>query len=134
MNLKLITRLSIWKASLIFLSTLSILYSCNKADRFVNFEKEKWQDDKKACNGFREGYFKNILDAKEKFEGLDDDVLAEILGKPDKIFYSKRGKKTYEYFITSGKQCDKPTNREGFKIVFEINSIGYVNLVYEKKF
>ncbi|HEX8547884.1 MAG TPA: hypothetical protein VF691_13035 [Cytophagaceae bacterium] len=119
---------------LFFLSILFLVTGCSDKRELKNFEHKKWQSDKKGCNGFRSSYFRKITEEKKEFEGMDDDLLAELLGKPDKIFYSKRGKKTYEYFITPGKQCDEKYLKEGAKVVFEINSIGYVNLVFEKKF
>lgn len=119
---------------LTYFTLMCIFISCFDKNDFKDFPDRKWHEDSKGCKGFREKYFKEIILNKGKFEGMDDDKLAGLLGKPDKIFYSKRGKKTYEYFVTPGKQCDKELRAEGSKIVFEINSVGYVNLIFEKKF
>lgn len=111
-----------------------LLIGCSTKEEIRNFDAEQWKADKRGCLGKRKNLVQPILAVRDSLKGMDDDVLVDLLGKPEKTFYFSRGKKSYEYFIEPGSQCDPGKYKsEGNRIVFEINAIGNVSLIVIKK-
>jgi hypothetical protein len=122
----------------IFIATIITLAgtsACSKPQPTLEgFNSELWKKDKKGCDGKR-SYFAEILLAKStEIKGMDDDDVAELLGKPEKSSWEDRGKKTYIYYIQPGKQCDTSFILEGIKLAIEFDALGRVKLVTEQKY
>ena len=69
-----------------------------------------------------------------KLKGMDDDDLADFLGKPEKSNWEARGKKTYYYYIQPGSQCSSDLMLEGSKLAVEFDALGRVKMVTEQRF
>jgi hypothetical protein len=117
------------------LLTCSIYTSCNQKKPILEgFNSELWKKDKLGCNGKR-AYLAEIIFSKSvELKGIDDDEVAELLGKPEKSNWETRGKKTYYYYFQPGKQCNSQSILEGPKVAIEFDALGRVKLVTEQKF
>lgn len=112
-----------------------LLIGCSTKEEIRNFDSEQWKTDRRGCLGKRKNLVQPILEVRDSLKGMDDDVLVDLMGKPEKTYYFSRGKKSYEYYIEPGSQCDPGSKykSEGNRIVFEINAIGNVSLIVIKK-
>ena len=95
-----------------------------------NFDQQRWKSDLKGCKGWRITLVDSIISNKKEWKGMDDDVLLDLLGKPEKSFYYERNAKAFSYYIEPGSQCPgSEQSSEGRKFTAEINATGFVNLV-----
>lgn len=109
--------------------------ACSKQKPHLQgFNSDLWKKDKKGCEGKR-SYLAEILFAHSKtLKGIDDDEVSKLLGNPESSNWEERGKKTYYYYIQSGKQCDSNLALEGSKIAVEFDALGRVKLITEQKY
>lgn len=113
-----------------------VLGACSQKQKpkLDGFNSELWKKDKKGCDGKR-SYLAEILFSKSsELKGVDDDDLADLLGKPEKINWEERGKKTYYYYLQPGSQCNSKLMLEGTQLAVEFDALGRVKLVTEQKF
>jgi hypothetical protein len=107
-----------------------IFSSCSDGYQLKDFNKSKWQKDKKGCSGKRLELVKVLLDNKTRLKGMDDDDLLDLLGKPEKTVYYGRGRKDYSYYVSPGGQCaDKTDVKPGSRLLVEFDALGYVNII-----
>jgi hypothetical protein len=117
------------KAKYCLFLTIAILFSCGKNYNIPDFDKVSWQNDKKGCKGDRVSLAKTILKNSTSLKGMDDDVMVEILGHPEKTVYYGRGRKDYNYYVQPGSQCNPDAPKAGSRIVVEFDALGYVNII-----
>jgi hypothetical protein len=104
--------------------------SCGTDNHMKGFNEEDWKTDHKGCSGKRLRLTMAILNNKAAWKGMDDDVLIDLLGKPEKSFYYERNAKAFSYFIEPGSQCEgSGLKTEGRKFTAEVNATGFVNLI-----
>lgn len=113
-----------------FFGMLIILAGCSTPD-IEGFDKEIWMNDRKACNGKRSEQAKILLKNKDQIKGMDDDKVIDLLGKPERTQQFERGKKNFVYYIEPGNQCGTQ-EKEGKKLVVEINAVGFVDMLLEQ--
>jgi hypothetical protein len=112
----------------LFLS-ITFFFSCGKKYNIPDFDKVSWANDKKGCKGDREALVKELLKNSGYLKGMDDDVLVEILGHPEKTVYYGRGRKDYIYYVQPGNQCNLNLPKQGSKIVVEFDALGFINFI-----
>jgi hypothetical protein len=105
------------------------LLSCGKTYNLPDFDKVSWENDKKGCKGTRADLAKKLLENSQSLKGMDDDVLVEILGKPEKTVYYGRGRKDYVYYVQPGSQCTSEKALPGPRIVVEFDALGYITII-----
>ena len=94
-------------AKIIFLFTL-ILAACGKPlPELENMDMESWKADRNGCKHDREKMIKPLTDQQKKLEGLSEDQILKLLGKPDQNELWKRNQKFYKYFLEPGGPCQK---------------------------
>src|SRR5688500_17963469 len=114
---------------------LTAATACSKPKPTLEgFNSELWKKDKRGCEGKRSYFAEILLTKSTDIKGMDDDDIAELLGKPEKSNWEDRGKKTYFYYIQPGNQCDSTMMLEGTKLAVEFDALGRVKLVTEQKF
>ena len=107
-----------------------MIFSCVSRSEIKGFDKELWQSDEKGCLGKRIIIADSILSNKKKWKGLDDDIVINLLGTPEKKFYYERNAKAFLYYIEPGNQCvENHSNKSGRKLIAEINATGFVNII-----
>jgi hypothetical protein len=118
-----------------FLISLICISACKEQKpKLEGFNSEIWKSDKLGCNGKR-AYLAELLFSKStEMKGMDDDDVAELLGKPEKSNWETRGKKTYYYYFQPGRQCSSDNILEGTKVAIEFDALGRVKLITEQKF
>jgi len=108
---------------------ITFLFSCGKKYNIPDFDKVSWENDKKGCKGDRATIVKTLLKNSTTLRGMDDDVLVEILGHPEKTVYYGRGRKDYIYYVQPGSQCDTIQMKPGSRIVIEFDALGYLTII-----
>jgi hypothetical protein len=108
---------------------IALFFSCGKKYNIPGFNKVSWDNDKKGCKNDRASIAKSILKNSASIKGMDDDVLVEVFGHPEKTVYYGRGRKDYVYYVQPGSQCDSLAPKEGARIVVEFDALGYVNII-----
>jgi outer membrane protein assembly factor BamE (lipoprotein component of BamABCDE complex) len=108
---------------------ISLLFGCGKKYNIPGFDKVSWQNDKKGCKGDRVSLAKAIIKNSISLKGMDDDVLVDLLGNPEKTVYYGRNRKDYIYFVEPGSQCNSDQVQAGSRIVIEFDALGYINIV-----
>jgi hypothetical protein len=108
---------------------ISLLFGCGKKYNIPDFDKVSWQNDKKGCKGERASLAKAIIKSSISLKGMDDDVLVDLLGHPEKTVYYGRNRKDYIYYVQPGNQCNSDQARPGSRIVVEFDALGYINII-----
>jgi hypothetical protein len=126
----------IYNSCLITLLSLLALSACssNQKPQLEGFNSELWKNDKKGCEGKRSILAEAVLANSIKLKGMDDDDVADFLGKPEKSNWEERGKKTYYYYIQPGSQCNSDLMLEGSKLAVEFDALGRVKMITEQRF
>lgn len=117
-----------------FIFLLLLSFACSEKPKIEGFNSEVWKKDKKGCSGKRAYLAEIILSKSQELRGLDDDEIAELLGKPEATDWESRERKIYFYYIQAGSQCDSSLILEGAKIAIEFDALGRVHLITERKF
>ena len=118
--------------TILFFIFLLQLSSCDTHKELPGFDRATWLKDEKGCLGKRISIADSIMKYKKLWKGMDDDVLIDLLGTPEKKFYYERNAKAFLYYIEPGNQCSQNTpsnNKQGRKLVAEINATGFINII-----
>ncbi len=90
-----------------------------------------WKEDEQGCKGLRLLQLDAFKRCKHKLEGVDENRIIKLLGKPDEFRLHNRGQKIYTYFTEAGKKCGdagnlKPTRQAvqvRFNAIYKVNEI-----------
>ncbi len=115
----------------IFLAIATLVFNaCSGPGIPKGFDRVVWNNDVLGCQGKRLPLSDSILKYKNEWKGMDDDVLIDLLGKPENKHYYERNAKAFSYYLNKGSQCsESKEGKEGPKLIAEINAIGYVHLL-----
>ena len=98
-----------------------VLASCGKAlPSLEGIDLKQWKDDKNGCNHYREKTTDLLNSQFDKLKALDENQIAELLGKPDQTELYRRNQKFYTYFLEPSVKCDSP-NERAKKLVIRFN-------------
>lgn len=89
----------------LILILLASLSGCNKTTDLPGFDEAMWQRDKNGCEGIRLQMIYDLEKVKHQLQGLNQDNVVEILGRPDKNELYKRNQKFFIYEIANAKEC-----------------------------
>ena len=111
---------------------LALLCACNDSKTFVNFDQQRWQQDKMACQGVRVKLATDFENIRRELLGYSQQDILEVLGKPDLQLLSERTQKFYVYFIEKGAQCEGDSeNSKARTVSIRFNALGLASeIVY----
>ena len=110
-----------------------ILSSCEKKPDISGFDEAQWQTERLACSGTRSRTVDFILKDKKPWQGLDDDDIVVLLGRPERSYYYERNVRAFGYYLTPGKQCDSSAAKFGDRLIIEFNATGYSKRIFVEK-
>ena len=106
----------------IFIFFILITGACGKPlPTLDGIDLKQWKDDKNGCNHYREKTTDLLNSQFDKLKALDENQIAELLGKPDQTELYRRNQKFYTYFLEPSVKCDS-TNEGGKKLVIRFNA------------
>jgi hypothetical protein len=121
-----------WKTKnfyLLFILTLCTLQlSCNN-NKISWINTEEWKKDYNGCNGYKKSLIPVIEERKDELLNKTDVFFFHTLGKANRVSYSERGKKTFSYFLTPGKQCTDGTEKIQM-LTIEFEALGTSRMIY----
>ncbi|UXX79293.1 hypothetical protein N7E81_18225 [Reichenbachiella carrageenanivorans] len=107
----------------LILFSLATLSCQSKTTSFDSFNSPQWKAETTNCKGYRGTVIENMETEFDKFIGLSERELIEILGAPTKTHLYTRGQKFFSYQIN----CLDSTNSKSLRIRF--SALDYVNEV-----
>lgn len=109
-----------------------ISIACSDSKTFVNFDQQRWQQDKMACQGIRLELAADFENIRRQLLGSSQDEIIEVLGRPDQQLLYERTQKFYLYFIEKGPQCNGDSENSKAKTVsVRFNALGLASeIVY----
>lgn len=93
---------------ILILILLASFGGCNNTTDLPGFDEAMWQRDKNGCEGIRLQMMYDLEKAKHQLQGLNQDNIVTILGRPDKNELYKRNQKFFIYEIANAKECKAP--------------------------
>lgn len=124
MNIQILITLS--------LLAFTLLSGCSNKPEIPGFNEKAWKEDKNGCLGLRNKSVDLILKNQKQFSGKTERNLMKLLGKPDKTAFYKRNIRNFIYFTEPGAQCDSTSNKNGKRIIVELNAMGNVTWINEE--
>ncbi len=85
-------------------------FSCQTNVSLDNFDSNIWKNDKFGCKNQRLTQVKSLIDQKQKIQGLGQNQIMQVLGKPDFQELYSRNQRFYIYFYQKNEICDQPNN------------------------
>jgi len=118
-----------FSASIFFFLVLS---SCANAPEIKGFSSEQWKSDREGCKGLRVQYADLILESKDQLLGKGEQLILNLMGRPDKNELYRRQQKFYIYYIQPGPKCTaQPAQTDSAKYLsLKFNATGIVNEVF----
>lgn len=108
--------------------------ACNQKIDLPHFDEEIWQADIHGCLGDRKEMVESLLDSKKHIQGLNEDEVIHILGKPDRNQLYRRNQKFYIYDITGSEFCaSDPVPYTYLNIRFNATGLAKEVMVYQGK-
>ncbi|TAH25098.1 MAG: hypothetical protein EAZ07_08010 [Cytophagales bacterium] len=117
------------KYSCLFL-LLPLLINCKEKKSIAGFNEQVWKTDKMGCANKRAAISDFVLSTKDQWLGIDDDVIVDLLGRPERSYFYERNARSFAYYIQSGKQCNQQSALFGQRLIVEFNATGYSKRIY----
>lgn len=106
------------------------LISCQEEKKFPNFQAEAWRQDKLGCLGTRQMLAQDFDSIRRDLNGLSQNQLLDILGRPDFQVLYKRNQKFYIYYLEPGNQCQgKPESSQARTVAIRLSALEKVTEV-----
>lgn len=80
---------------------------CTNPTRIAGFDSEKWQLDKRGCQGQRSTMVNEFDNIRRELYGLPEEEVKDILGKPDAEQLMRRGQRVFIYYFEPGSHCSE---------------------------
>jgi len=113
------------------LSLFFVLFSITSCQKnsvdWIN--SDAWRKDYNGCSGYRMSLLPVLDKRKEEFLNKDDVFFFHGLGKPNRVSYSERGRKSFYYYLTPGEQCTPQTGKTQCLII-EFEALGSARMIY----
>lgn len=114
----------ITKKTWMFIVLISAIACQPSTTSFETFDSDQWIMESRNCNHYRIQVIENMKTEFEKFIGMNETELIEILGKPEETHLYTRGQKFFNYQLI----CDEAkTANKTLRIRF--SALDYVNEV-----
>lgn len=110
-----------------------MLGSCKGKPDIDGFDEAAWQAQRLGCRSDRRSTVEFILNDKKPWQGLDDDDVVLLLGRPERSYYYERNVRAFGYYLTAGKQCDSNALKFGERLIIEFNATGYSKRIFIEK-
>ncbi len=83
-----------------------VFASCSKPlPTLDGIDLKQWKDDKNGCHHFREKMIGKLTSQKNKLQGLSEDDIISLLGRPDQNELYKRNQKFFYYSLEPSAKC-----------------------------
>lgn len=119
----------------ILLILLSLLVlSCNSTIELPNLDQDAFAKDVNGCRSVRLSMLEELEKDKDLLKGLNQDEIANTLGKPDQNELYKRSQKFFIYNLTPT-DCSKQlatTSRKYLSIRFNATGLAKEVVIYEE--
>jgi hypothetical protein len=99
------------------------ILSCNHGTVLQGFDSQRWQEDADGCKSQRLELADDIITRKAEIEGLGQNEITAIFGKPNRHELYSRNKKAFVYYIDGGPDCEIQKENPG-KLVIRFDGIG----------
>ena len=122
-----------WQKPLAILLLASSLSACSSSVTISEDELDiaAWKADKNGCTSRRGELLADFLKVSERLDGLREQDIKRLLGKPDGVELYQRNQKFFLYFLESGRQCpDVAVGRYGRHVRIRFDAINRVNEVF----
>ncbi|MBF8962187.1 hypothetical protein I0P70_02920 [Pontibacter sp. FD36] len=86
---------------------LMLLLGCADPTRIEGFDSDKWQQDKRGCQGQRSTMVKEFDGIRRELYGRPEEEVKDILGKPDAEQLMRRGQRVFIYYFEPGSHCSE---------------------------
>ncbi|MBX0335446.1 hypothetical protein K3G39_19605 [Pontibacter sp. HSC-14F20] len=86
---------------------LIMLMGCADPARIAGFDSEKWQQDRKGCQGQRSAMANDFDTIRRELYGRPEAEVKDILGKPDAEQLMRRGQRVFIYYLEPGSHCNE---------------------------
>lgn len=102
-----------------------ILYGCSKPlPDLKGIDRDRFAEDKNACNNVRRSMRNAIVDQKEKLLALNQMQVVRLLGRPDVNELSSRNQKFFYYFLEPGPDCGAGADSSAERLAIRFNAVG----------
>jgi hypothetical protein len=118
------------KTSILIVLTVTLLSACS-SNKLEWLDTTLWKKDYRGCVGYRAQLIPQIIKSTTQLAGKDDLYFFKVIGKPNRVSYGDRSRKTFVYYLSPGKDCDKTSQADALFI--EFNATGTAQLLYIKK-
>ena len=99
--------------------------SCSKPlPTLEGIDRERWIEDKNACDNVRASMRAMLDEQKEKLLALDQMQIVKLLGRPDQNELSSRNQKFFYYFVEPGPDCQSTLVAEPERLAIRFNAMG----------
>ena len=110
---------------LLSIFVLLFCFSCDKPlPTLEGIDKERWENDKSACNNVRNTMREAIDHEKEKLLSLNQTQIVRLLGRPDQNELSTRNQKFFYYFIDPAPSCNARADSLAERLVIRFSAVG----------
>lgn len=118
------------KTSILIVLTVTLLSACS-SKKIDWLDTAQWKKDYRGCDGYRAQLIPQLTQNATQLAGNDDLYFFNVIGKPNRVSYGDRSRKTFVYILSPGPQCEKSTQADALFI--EFNATGTAQLLYIKK-
>lgn len=117
--------MKILKLIALFLIACSLLFGgCHRKKRLVDFDSDRWIEDRQGCNAERILMKDDLLKVKFKLRGKSTSEISDILGKPDAQELYQRNQKYYIYYMEPGPVCNNKENTTPLCLYIRFSAVG----------
>jgi hypothetical protein len=118
------------KTSIMIVLTVTLLSACT-SKKIDWLDTAQWKKDYQGCNGYRAQLIPLLKKNTTAFAGEDDLYFFNVIGKPNRVSFGDRSRKTFVYYLTPGIDCKLTEKAEALFI--EFNATGTAQIIYIKK-
>ncbi|MCC5929596.1 MAG: hypothetical protein JJU28_10155 [Cyclobacteriaceae bacterium] len=109
----------------IFLFAATVMLSgCYRKKRLVDFDSDRWIEDRQGCSSERILMKDELLKVKFKLRGKSTSEITDILGKPDAQELYQRNQKYYIYYLEPGPNCTVKENTKPLCLYIRFSAVG----------
>ena len=109
----------------IFAFLLLLFLSCERPlPKLDAINLEQWKSDRNGCGNYRSNSIETIQQQKDKFLGLKEMQIVELLGKPDRNELYKRNQKFFYYYLQASPDCAIDSLKSTTRLTIRFNAMG----------
>lgn len=113
----------------ISITGICIQWGCHATPDIPGFDEEAFQQDAGGCEGIRKGMKEKIFEIKGVLQGLGQEQVMELLGKPDRHELASRGQKSFVYYIEPSSECGQITTKDPLTMYVRFSALNAVTEV-----